>query len=93
MKQEKRKAVSRALRGMGDKDKILAWRRDLNRILQVFNVCSIYSVLRALITTSQTELVINTHVLVADIHRLALGGQEDNTSGQQPVSTAPGCQQ
>ena len=76
VKQRKRNVLFRALYGKGDKGKIAAWTRDLNRILRIFNVCSVDSVLRALIATSQTELVINTHVLVADMHRLALGGQE-----------------
>ena len=49
---------------------IAGWRLDLNRILHTFNVGSISSV-RLLLTTlhPQTELVINTNVVVSDVHQ------------------------
>ena len=36
----KRNAFSRAFHSKTDKDAIVAWRQDLNRILQIFNVRS-----------------------------------------------------
>ena len=38
IKMSKRNAVSRLLRAKNDKDTIMAWRQDLNRILHIFNV-------------------------------------------------------
>ena len=43
IKQSGRHAVSRFLRAGNDKDAIAAWKSDLNRILHVFNVCSVRS--------------------------------------------------
>ena len=37
----KRHAISRAFHAKTDKDAITAWQQDLNRILHIFNVCSI----------------------------------------------------
>ena len=39
-KQNGRNQVSRLFRSRNDKDKIAAWKLELNRILRVFNVCS-----------------------------------------------------
>ena len=39
----KRHVTSRVLNAKGDKDKIAAWRQELNRITQNFNVCPVYS--------------------------------------------------
>jgi hypothetical protein len=66
---------------------ITAWRRDLNRVLHVFNVRSGGCVLDLLMTRLQTELAINTHMIVADIHRGVLAGQEVAPGKRQPVST------
>ena len=41
IKQSKRNAVSRIIHAANDKDAIAAWKLDLNRILQVFNVRSV----------------------------------------------------
>ncbi|KAF9642984.1 hypothetical protein BDM02DRAFT_3132728 [Thelephora ganbajun] len=49
----KRNAISRLFHAKDDKETIAAWRLDLNRILHVFN----------------TELAINTHVIVSDVHQ------------------------
>ena len=48
-KQGKRNVVSRYLHARNDKEKIVAWRLDLNRILHVFNVRPTVS-LRLLLT-------------------------------------------
>ena len=42
IKEGKRNVISRHLHAKNDKDKIAAWRLDLNRILHVFNVRSIF---------------------------------------------------
>lgn len=60
VKQEKRSPVSKVFHAKDDKDTIAAWKQDLNRVLHVFN----------------TELSINTHVMVADLHRRTLTCQE-----------------
>ena len=80
VKQGKRNALFRALHAKNEKYKIAAWRRDLVRVLHVFNVRSVCSVLHSLLTPSQTELAINTHVMVADIHRKALTGAIEATT-------------
>ena len=43
-KQVKRNSVARFFLAKGDKDKIVAWNRDLVRVLHVFNVRSIGSI-------------------------------------------------
>ena len=67
VKQGKRNVVSRHFHARNDKEAINAWRSDLNRILHVFNVRSVVFVWSLLTFHSQTELVINTHVMVTDI--------------------------
>ena len=69
IKQSKRNVISRHLQAKNDKDKIAAWRSDLNRILHVFNVRSIASVGQLLTRRSQTELLVNTHVAVSEIYQ------------------------
>ena len=46
VKHGKRNAISRSIFAKGDKDKIAAWKQDLDRILYVFDVRSIGSVER-----------------------------------------------
>ena len=88
-KQGKRGAISRYFHAKNDKDKVAAWRSDLVRILQIFNVRPIVSVRSLLTMRFQTELTINTHVtvsdtrnmvsdtnnMVSDIHRTIVDGQ------------------
>ena len=80
VKQSNRNAVSRLFRAKNDKEAIAAWRQDLTRVLHVFNVRSVSSVWLSLITLLQTELAINTHVMVTDL-RDAVTGQ-GGTCGQ-----------
>ena len=68
IKQARRNVISRHLHAKNDKEKIAVWKSDLNRILQVFNVRSIISVWLSLTPRSQTELTINTHMAVSEIH-------------------------
>jgi methyl-accepting chemotaxis protein len=69
MKQSNRNPVSRLFHAKNDKETIAAWRLDLNRILHVFNVRFITLSLSLLIICFQTELAINTHIVVADVRR------------------------
>ena len=88
-KQGKRNAVSRGFHSKNDKDEIAAWRQELNRILHIFNVRSSNSDRPSRVTISpQTELAIDTNVMVADIHRTVVAGQEGTVSHYQPVSVA-----
>ena len=63
----KRNVVSRLFHSKDDKERIAAWRLDLNRVLHVFNVRSITPLPTLLTTHPQTELAINTHTAVSDI--------------------------
>ena len=93
IKQGKRNVISQHLHAKNDKEKIAAWSSDLVRILQVFNVRSIISV-RILPTWHyQTELAINTHVavfdtriMVSEIHRTVVKGQEGSDGKSLSVS-------
>ena len=87
-----RNLLSRLAHAKNDKDTIVAWKLDLNRILHVFNVCSVIATWLLLADQSQTELAINTHVLVSDshtmvfdIHRNILKGQEGTDEQHQSV--------
>ena len=93
VKQGKRGPISRHFHAKNDKDKIAAWRSDLNRILQVFNVRPIVCARSLLTIRFQTELTINTHVtvsdtrnLVSDIHRTIVNGQGGSGSANRSVS-------
>ena len=65
----KRNLISRRFHAKDDKEAIATWRLDLNRILHVFNVRFSASVQLLLTFRFQTELGINTHVTVPDIHK------------------------
>ena len=101
IKHSKRNVVYRHLLAKGDKDKIAAWRVDLEKIVRNFNVRSIVTVRRLLTMDSQTALAINTNVIVAEtnvivsnINRIMVGGQGGNdgrnlmVSGARSLSTA-----
>lgn len=81
----KRNAASRYFFAKSNKDMIVGWREELNRILQIFNVRPVDSVRRSLTAFCQTELAINTHTLVADIHRSVMAGA---VGGHPLVGTA-----
>lgn len=88
----KRNALSRLFHSKDDREKIAAWRLDLNRILHVFNVRSVAASPTFLTAFLQTELAINanatvcdirhdvanTQILVSDIHRTVVERQEGN---------------
>ena len=67
IKQSGRNVTSRLLHAKNDKETIVAWKSDLNRILHVFNVRSATSVWLLLTIYSQTKLAMNTHVIVSDV--------------------------
>ena len=68
MKRSKRNVICRHFHAKNDKEMIATWRLDLNRILHVFNVCSTNSIWASLTIYFQTELAMNTIVVVSDIH-------------------------
>ena len=86
IKQSKRNVISRHFHARNDKDKITAWRLDLDRILQVFNVRSAVTVRRALTLDSQTELAISTNVTVTETHAIVSGLERNATSTHVMVS-------
>lgn len=90
VKQGKRNTASRLLRAKGDKETIAAWRKDLTRVLHIFNVRSDGCILHSLMARPQTELAISTHMIVADIHRRVLINQEV-ASGQRPSVSETYC--
>ena len=65
-KQSQRGRASRFLHAKGDKEKIAGWKAELNKILHVFQVRSVASPPTLLIASFQTELAINTHVVLSD---------------------------
>ena len=56
------------------------------RILQVFNVRHITSLWLSLTLHFQTELVINIQIVVSDIHRTIVKGQEGSSDKNPLVS-------
>jgi len=79
LKQSKRNSISRRFYAKNDKETIATWRSDLNSILLVFNVRSVAPTRLSLIVPFQTELVINTHMTVSDIHRNSLRARSLST--------------
>ena len=86
IKQGKRSATSRLFHAKSDKDAIAAWKQELNRVLHVFSVRLVRSVRHLLMAPIQTELAINTHIMVADMHRDALAGREGVRGQHRSVS-------
>ena len=86
IKQGKRNAISQHFHARDDKDKLTAWRLDLDRILQVFNVCPTVTVRRLLTLYSQTELAIDTNVTVTETHAIVSGLERNAMSTHVMVS-------
>ena len=78
--------LSRLVRAKNDKDTIGAWKLDLNRILHVFNVCSVIFTWLSLTVPFQTELAVNTHVAVSDVHHDVSGIRQDVSGILRDVS-------
>ena len=68
-KRGKQNPITRRFHAKDDKEAIAAWRSDLSRILHVFNVRSVTSVRSSLNLHFQTELGINTHETISDVHQ------------------------
>ena len=68
-KKSRRNRLSRVLYAKSDKDAVAAWNLDLTRILHVFKVRSITGVWSSLNDRSQTELAVNTNVVVSDVRQ------------------------
>jgi len=75
IKRGRRSGVSRMFHAKDDKETIATWRSDLNRVLHVFNVCPITPARPPLTVRLQTELAINTNVVVYDVHHDVLNTQ------------------
>lgn len=75
----------------------MAWELDLNRIIHVFNVRPVAFTWAPLIILSQTELVMNTHVIVSEVRHDALktwgeiDGQVHSVSTSCLDSSIIGC--
>ena len=89
IKQGKRNAASRIFHAKEDKDAIAAWRQDLTGVLHVFNVRLVGSVWLSLTASLQTELAINTHAMVSDLHRNASTSQGGARAQHHSVNTTP----
>ena len=63
-----RRLLSRIANAKNDKEAIPIWKLDLNRVLHIFNVCPDIAIRPSLTTRSQTELAINTNLIVSDVH-------------------------
>ena len=87
VEKKERNLLSRLAQAKHDKETIAAWNLDLIRILQVFNVRSAGSVRLSLTASFQTELALNTHNIVSDIHQNMLKGCEDADNQSQAVSS------
>jgi len=83
-KQSGRHQISRILHARIDKDVIAAWKSDLNRILNVQREFSMLLLWSSLTAPLQTELAMNTHTIVADVHQNVLKIRED-VGSQNPL--------
>ena len=83
----RRSTISRLLHAKSDSDTLAAWRSDLNRILHVFNVRSTTYSPTILTVHFQTELAINTHAAVSDIHRTIVERRNGTDRSNQWVSS------
>jgi hypothetical protein len=88
IKRSRRNTVSRLFRAKNDKETIANWRLELNRILHVFNVRSVISAWSSLTVNFQTELAVNTHVTVTDMHTVVSDIRDDVSKLREGI----GCQ-
>ena len=65
----RRNWLSRVIHAKSDKDAVAAWKLDLNRILHIFNVRFITNLWSSLTVHFQTQLAINTNVVISDVRR------------------------
>ena len=82
----KQSLTSRLFCAKNAKDVIAAWRQELMNALHIFNVCSFSRFSLVFANIFQTELVVNTHMMVMNIHDNMLSGQE-GFHGQNPPAS------
>jgi hypothetical protein len=77
IKEAGRNLFSRLVHAKSDKETFAFWRSDLNRILHIFNVCSVISVRPSLTARLQIGLGVdkNSQDLVSNIHRNTVQNQ------------------
>ena len=74
---DKRSFLSHIFNLKSDKDRVAAWRSDLDRILHIFEVRSTVCFLPTLLTVPlQTELALHTNVAVSGIHEDVANARE-----------------
>jgi len=86
VEKRERGLLSRLAHAKNDKEAIAAWKLDLIRILQVFNVRSAGSGRAPLIASFQTELTLSAHTMVSDIHQNMLKSSKITGDKDQVVS-------
>ena len=86
VEKRERGLLSRLAHSKNDKETIAAWKLDLIRILQVFNVRCPGSVGLLLIASFQTELALNTHTIVYGMQEDMLKGSENIGGRDEAVS-------
>ena len=91
IKKRGRGPFSRLVHARDDKDTIAAWKSDLSRILQVFNVCPAVFTWPSLTVPLQTELILSTHVTVSDIRHDVSKIREEIGGQVHPVSASCIC--
>jgi len=87
IKLDKRNGVSRMFHAKNDKETIATWRLDLDRTLHVFNVRSVPPARLPLTIHFQTELAINTNVVVSDVHHDVLTTQTIVSDVRHDITT------
>lgn len=92
IKKIRRGTAPRLFHAKNDKEMIAGWKSDLNRTLHIFNVCFLGYVLLPLTTPLQTQLALNTHMMVSDLHN-ALPYQEGTSKHHSVSVTIPHQQQ
>ena len=86
---DKRSFLSHIFNVKSDKDRVAAWRSDLDRILHIFEVRSTVYFLPTLLTVRpQTELALHTNVAVSDIHEDVVGIRGDVVDIREDVANA-----
>ena len=86
IKRCKRNVLSRQFRARDDEKAIAAWKLELDKIRQVFEVRSFTCTWRLLTSSLQTELAAVTDTTLSDIHREA---SATNTNTPDPQKGAP----
>ena len=86
IKRGKRNVLSRQFRARDDEKAIAAWKLELDKIRQVFEVRSFTCTWRLLTSSLQTELAAVTDTTLSDIHREA---SATNTNTPDPQKGTP----